>query len=141
MPSRLTHSQIEQTRVEQIARQGNKCAICGLGDLAKDPVLDHHHGTGAVRQTLHRSCNALLGNIENNYQRWGVKNLYAFLHGAAPYLQRHETNITGLIHPTHKTAEEKRIATNLAARNKRAGVPKRVGLQAALKAAAKKAST
>lgn len=96
------------------------CALCGLPGVAKDPVLDHCHKTGAVRGTLHRSCNALLGKVENNVARFGVKNLPAFLHGAASYLQRHATNITGLIHPTHKTPEEKRLARNTAARNARA---------------------
>ncbi len=65
-----------------------------------------------MRGTLHRSCNALLGKVENNSARFGVKNLSAFLHGAASYLQKHSTNITGLIHPTHKTDDEKRIARN-----------------------------
>jgi len=77
-----------------------------------DPVLDHDHGTGAIRATLHRSCNALLGKVENNAARFGVKDLAAFCHGVAKYMQVHSTNITGLLHPTHKTADEKRIAAN-----------------------------
>lgn len=77
-----------------------------------DPVLDHCHKTGAVRGTLHRSCNSLLGKLENNVARFGVKDISAFCHGAAAYLQKHRTNITGLTHPTHKTLDEKRIAAN-----------------------------
>jgi hypothetical protein len=65
-----------------------------------------------VRGTLHRSCNSLLGKVENNAARFGIKSLPAFLHGCAGYLQRHATNITGLIHPTHKTDDEKRLARN-----------------------------
>lgn len=85
-------------------------------------MLDHCHTTGAVRGTLHRSCNALLGKVENNHARFGVSsvNLPAFLHGAASYLQRHKTNITGMIHPTHKTEDEKRLARNKAAVKRRA---------------------
>jgi hypothetical protein len=49
-----------------------------------------------------------------------MDNLPAFLHGAAQYLQKHKTNVTGLIHPTHKTPEEQRIARNLKAVKKRA---------------------
>ncbi len=75
-------------------------------------MLDHCHTTGAVRGTLHRSCNSLLGKVENNAARFGVKSLPAFLNGAAKYLQRHTTNITGLIHPTHKSEDEKRLARN-----------------------------
>jgi hypothetical protein len=73
---------------------------------------------------LHRGCNALLGKLENNWQRFGVKNLAAFMHGVGPYLAKHTTNITGMTHPTHKTADEKRLATNAKARKKRAAVKK-----------------
>lgn len=54
----------------------------------------------------------MLGKVENNAARFGVKNMPAFLHGAAGYLQRHATNITGLIHPTHYTDDEKRLKRN-----------------------------
>lgn len=102
--------------------QRGLCDLCGLPGVAKDPVLDHCHTTGAVRGTLHRSCNALLGKVENNHARFGMSkgNLPAFLHGAAKYLQKHSTNITGLIHPTHKTEDEKRIARNKKAVQRRA---------------------
>lgn len=84
--------------------------------------MDHCHTTGAVRGTLHRSCNALLGKVENNHARFGLPKdrLPAFLNGAAKYLLLHTTNITGLIHPTHKTEDEKRLARNAKARKKRA---------------------
>lgn len=65
-------------------------------------------------------CNALLGKVENNAPRFGVRNLSAFLHGTAAYLQRHLTNITGLIHPLHLTEDEKRIKRNTKARATRA---------------------
>lgn len=122
LANRLTHSRVKEVRVAQIAQQGNRCALCGLPGVSKDPVLDHCHTTGAVRGTLHRSCNALLGKVENNFARFGVKreNLPAFLQGAAKYLQLHRTNITGMIHPTHKTEEEKRVARNKAAVKRRA---------------------
>ncbi len=87
-------------------------------------MLDHCHTTGAVRATLHRSCNSLLGKVENNAARFGVRSLPAFLHGAAKYLQIHTTNITGLTHPTHKTLDEKRLARNKAAVTKRAKAKK-----------------
>lgn len=104
--------------------QQNRCALCQLPGVASDPVLDHCHVTGAVRGTLHRSCNSLLGKVENNAARFGVRSLPAFLHGAAGYLQRHATNITGMIHPTYKTADEKRIARNTKAAKKRAAAKK-----------------
>lgn len=71
---------------------------------------------------LHRSCNALLGKVENNSARFGVRdtNLPAFLHGTAAYLQKHTTNITGMIHSTHLTEDEKRIKRNKQAVKRRA---------------------
>jgi len=69
---------------------------------------------------LHRSCNALLGKVENNAARFGVKDLAAFSNGVARYLMIHKTNITGLLHPTHKTADEKRLAANKKRRTTRA---------------------
>lgn len=95
--------------------------------MAKDPVLDHCHTTGAVRGTLHRSCNALLGKVENNHARFGLSkaNLPAFLHGAAKYLQIHTTNITGMLHPTHKTDDEKRVRRNKLAVQRRAVAKKK----------------
>lgn len=111
---RLTVREVGEIRDRQIVQQGNRCALCGGLGVNKDPVLDHDHTTGAVRGTLHRSCNALLGKLENNHARFGVSfdKLPEFLHGAARYIQLHKTNVTGLIHPTHKTADEKRIAAN-----------------------------
>jgi len=109
---RLTTREVAIMRGQQIAQQGNKCALCQLPGVSSDPVLDHCHKSGAVRGTLHRSCNALLGKVENNQARFGVKDISAFLHGAAKYLQIHKTNATGLIHPTHKTEDEKRVAAN-----------------------------
>jgi hypothetical protein len=73
-----------------------------------------------VRGTLHRGCNALLGKVENNAPRYGVRNIAAFANGIAAYLQRHATNITGFLHPSYKTEEQKREARNKKAREARA---------------------
>lgn len=120
---RLTASEVKVIRNQQIISQGNKCAICGRPGVADDPVLDHCHSTGAVRATLHRSCNALLGVIENNWRRFGIgtkPNLFAFLNGTARYLAIHQENRTGLLHPTHKTEDEKKLKRAKAARVARA---------------------
>ena len=120
---RLTATQVKLVRVKLAAEQSNRCALCGgqLGLKAPlDPVLDHDHRTGAVRGVLHRGCNSLLGKVENNGPRYGVRDILAFCGGLANYLRKHMTNITGYLHPTHKTPDEKRVARNAKARKARA---------------------
>lgn len=121
---RLKTTEVSVIRERMAVAQGNRCAICQL-PLTK-PVLDHDHSTGAVRATLHAGCNSLLGKVENNYRRYGVTNLAAFLAGTAAYLQRHATNQTGFLHPTHRTDDEKRERRNAKARATRAA---RAGLR------------
>lgn len=103
-----------------LSAQNGKCALCLLPCTPTDARLDHDHKTGAVRGVLHNGCNALLGKVENNAPRFGVRNLAAFGQGVARYIAAHITNVTGLIHPLHKTEDEKREARNAAARKKRA---------------------
>ena len=118
--TRIKASEVSGVREELRNKQANACALCKLPCSALDAVLDHDHSSGAIRGTLHRTCNALLGKVENNYRRYGVKNLGAFCAGLAPYLQAHTTNKTGLYHPTHRTDDEKREKRNKVARTKRA---------------------
>lgn len=83
--------------------------------------MDHDHATGVCRGVLHRGCNALLGKVENNYKRYAVPNVNAFLHGASTYLTRHAfLPDDPVVYPTHKTADEKRAARNAKARAARA---------------------
>lgn len=117
---RLKTTEVATTRAELLAQQGGRCSLCVLPCTPAHAVLDHDHATGAVRGALHRGCNALLGKIENNYKRYGVPSLPAFCAGTASYLQRHTTNMTGLLHPTHRTEDEKRERRNAQARKRRA---------------------
>lgn len=122
-PTRLKASQVALFRQRLADAQGNRCAICQqpLGENAPlDPVLDHDHRTGAIRGVLHRGCNSLFGVIENNAPRYGVRNIPTFTSGVAAYQRRHMVNVTGLLHPTHKTEDEKRLARNKKARAARA---------------------
>lgn len=117
-PYRLKTSEVSTVRGRILTQQGGRCAICSLP--VKRDCLDHDHDTGAVRGVACSGCNALLGKLENNHKRYGVQSLPAFANGVAAYLQRHSTNITGYIHPTMKTEDEKRERTNLRARKARA---------------------
>lgn len=125
-PTKLKSTQLAAYRKEAAAAQGNRCQLCGKPFTTKapyDPVLDHDHKTGAVRGVLHRGCNSLYGKVENNAARFGVHDVAVFTNGCAQYGRRHMTNVTGLIHPLHKTAEEKKAAT--AAKRKKAAQAKR----------------
>lgn len=121
---KLKASEVKNVRATLAAHQGGRCALCQLPLGTKpplDPVLDHDHATGACRGVLHRGCNSGLGKVENAAARYGyARHLIQFAHGLGRYLQLHTTNVTGLIHPTHKTDEERRVARNAKARATRA---------------------
>ncbi|WWO60243.1 recombination endonuclease [Xanthomonas phage SB3] len=120
MSVKLKAAQVRGVRVSMLQKQGGKCALCGTPCSADQAVLDHDHSTGAVRAALHRGCNSLLGKLENNAARYGVRDIGVFSNGVAQYLRIHSVNVSGYIHPLHKTDEEKRIARNAKARKKRA---------------------
>jgi len=120
-PQKLKYAEVETVRVALMRGQRNKCPICrqAFGPKAKKPALDHNHRTGYVRGTLCIWCNGMLGKVENAAQRAVGKdnNLIPWLVEAAAYLEKHERPAyglpgirTGLIYPTHKTPEDKRLA-------------------------------
>ncbi|CAB4241387.1 Recombination endonuclease VII [uncultured Caudovirales phage] len=115
--TRLTAKSLAQWRKDTLAAQGGRCAICQLPCSGAQAVGDHCHATGFMRGVLHRSCNSLLGKVENSYRRYGVPNLAAFSHGVPGYLQR---PMHAVQYPTHKSDDEKRIARNAKARKARA---------------------
>lgn len=116
---RLKASQVAGVRANILAAQGGKCALCGCACSPAQAVLDHCHKDGFIRGVLHRGCNSLLGKIENNHRRYGVLNLSAFLTGVVPYLHSSALKYS-MLHPSFKTADEKRLARNAAARKRRA---------------------
>lgn len=84
--------------------------------------LDHDHTTGVVRGVLCRNCNGIEGKIKNlvNRARRG-KPPADFLGRLVLYWLKHATaQWGGLLHPLHKTADEKRLRTNKLARKRRA---------------------
>lgn len=107
--TKLKTTGVARTRLALLESQGGLCAICHLRCTNEEAVLDHCHRGGQVRATLHRSCNSLLGKLENNAPRYGMtfEQLIGFCQGTAEYLDVHRRNATGLIHPSHFTAEEK----------------------------------
>ncbi len=65
---------------KMIREQNGCCAVCDEPLL--DPVIDHDHTTGKLRQILCRKCNALLGMANDNLE---------ILKNAVAYLQRWAT--------------------------------------------------
>lgn len=117
---RLKASEIKEVRRRLWEEQGKRCAITGMPLPWEAAVLDHNHSTGAVRGVVHRGANSLLGKLENNAARYGVRDIGVFTNGVAAYLRKHMVNITGLLHPTHKSPDEKRDLRNKRARASRA---------------------
>lgn len=122
MAKQLKSNQVASVLDQLVKRQGNKCAICGKPFTRQDrPVLDHCHDTGYIRGALHNSCNGAEGRVKTK-ARLGHKGVssYEYLIGLGKYLERHSTPQIQLIHPTHMTDEQKRIARNKKAREARA---------------------
>lgn len=117
--TKLKGKDVRETRQSLLEQQAHRCAICGEHCTDEQAVLDHDHTGGHVRGVLHRSCNAVEGKIVNAFRRYAIQNRVAFLSGLIAYHEKHSTNNTGLIHPTHRTAEEKIEATRKRARRKR----------------------
>lgn len=111
MTQRISQSQTQAVRRQMLAQQGGRCLLCNQPIEIGTDVLDHDHDTGALRGVLHRGCNAMLGHIENNrprhlltdpekFKAW-LSNVYEYIY--TDYSARR-------LHPTHKTAEEKKVA-------------------------------
>ena len=118
----LKASQVAGVRTQLLSKQGGRCALCRQPIAAGQAVLDHCHSEGFIRGVLHRSCNSLLGKLENNRKRYGLGDDHAFacfLQGVVPYLHDSK-NKYDLLHPTYKTEEQKRVARNKAAAKRRA---------------------
>lgn len=105
--------------------QNGLCPLCKKHidlKIKGEGVVDHDHDTGEIRGVLHRSCNAAEGKIANAAARWGAKSasyvdVIAYLESLVQYLRQPGA---GLIYPMHKTADEKKDATNAKARARRA---------------------
>lgn len=118
---KLTYSQVAPVRANLLQLQKGKCALCGT--LPASPCLDHCHTNGWIRGVLCSGCNAMLGKLENNRARYGLSTdvkFSAFLSNVFQYLKHHQYGPTNTLHPTHKTADEKRLARNAKARKARA---------------------
>jgi len=124
---RLTTAQIAPVRAKLLSDQKYICPLCksSMKGGLKKPALDHDHNTGYIRDVLCLNCNGMEGKIFNLARRCGKSQEIQFIKNLLEYWERHEWHQHGgILHPTHKTPEEKRLATNTKARKKRAAMKK-----------------
>lgn len=101
-----------------LKEQNGLCALCGEHVDPKEAVLDHCHRTGYLRAVLHRGCNCFISHIENNQKRNLItpSRLAMILANFETYVNTHRL----ILHPTHRTAEEKAVRAKKRAKNARA---------------------
>jgi hypothetical protein len=106
---KLKHKEIKELRDKMLLEQQHLCALCKEHCEEGDAVLDHDHKTGRIRGVLHRGCNALEGKISNNMprNRVNLQRLEGIAQNIIKYLTQEREDI---VHPTHKTAEERKLA-------------------------------
>lgn len=127
--TRITAAQVVPVRSALLQKQGFKCPLCH-GSMKstdkKSPALDHDHETGFIRDVLCINCNGIEGKVFNLIRRAKAElSVMTWLENFIAYHQRHATpQHGGILHYTHKTPEEKRLAANAKARKKRAAAKK-----------------
>lgn len=119
---RLKTNEVSVVKKRIFDTQHGRCALCDMYmSTLPDACLDHDHDTGLIRGVLCRNCNGIEGKIKNLVTR--ARRGMAFenyLGKIILYWIKHQTDNTGLYHPTHKTADEKRLLINKRARVARA---------------------
>ena len=118
---RLKQSEISEFRQMLIQEQGECCALCGVNLKQVVACLDHDHRSGSIRNALCNNCNGIEGKIYNLANR-AKRNRTAleFLSGLIEYIKLHQNFPFPVLHPLHRTEEEKRIKRNAKAREARA---------------------
>lgn len=115
---RIKQSEIKIYREEYWVENNKICVICQHPLELKDAVLDHRHSDGYIRNTIHRFCNTFISHIENNQKRNKItpSQLTNILRNFENYVQAHKP----VLHPTHRTPEEKLERAKKRARARRA---------------------
>lgn len=122
MKRRLKSTEVSVVKNELYRRQQGICPLCDTKiPRLQDACLDHDHDSGLIRSVLCRNCNGIEGKIKNLVRRARRGMPYPnYLGKMILYWQHHATDRTGLLHPTHKTEQEKRDLRNKKARMRRA---------------------
>ena len=114
---RLKQSEVALTRQELLKKQNNHCALCHQVIQEGEAVLDHCHKTGQIRGVLHRGCNAFEGTITNALPRNLItpQRLINIMNNLVAY----QRQLKPMLHPTHKTPEEKQARAKKRAKTRR----------------------
>lgn len=109
---------------QELLKERKACPLCGTPFSKVEPkniCLDHCHTSGYIRDVLCRNCNGNLGRLEGlgTRSKKGLTML-GWLNNAVKFLEFHKVPRSELIHPTHKTEDEKRELRNKRARALRA---------------------
>lgn len=109
---------IPELRQQYLKEQSGLCALCHELINEGEAVMDHCHKTGLLRSVLHRGCNAYIGSMENGLARNRItpSRLLNILNNFTHYVQAHKP----ILHPTHKTPEERKLAAKARAKKRRA---------------------
>ena len=104
-PTLLTKN-LPEHRAHVLDKQGHVCTLCGLRIDKGQEALDHDHITGYCRAVLHRNCNSLEGRILHYARRSGI-HPKKFLEALVKYWSIDYSG--NLVHPTHKTQDQKEL--------------------------------
>lgn len=118
---RITAAELPAIKLRILREQNDLCPLCDTGLKYEDACQDHSHKSGLLRGVLCRNCNGIEGKIFNlaNRAKRG-KSVKDWIGALILYWIKYETDQTGLYHPLHRTADEKRLLRNKRARRKRA---------------------
>jgi len=114
---RLKPKDIKALREQLLIQQDRLCGLCNEPLHPDEAVLDHNHKTGQIRKVLHRGCNVLEGVIANNSIRNKISKdrLLKICMNLITYINTAEID---LLHPNHRTAEEKKAKAKLKRKRK-----------------------
>jgi len=120
---KLKSRDIKPLREQLLQEQNNLCQICQEYLDPFEAVLDHCHATGLIRAVLHRGCNMYIGALENNQKRNRISpaRLACILANFESYVKTTKP----IVHPTHKTPEERAARAKKRAKTKRSRLAKR----------------
>lgn len=117
---KLKTAEVSVVREALAKKQGGKCPLCGASLKKKGAVLDHCHDKGTVRSALCRNCNGMEGKVRTAAIRAAKKEgMIEWLENLAKYWRHHHENPSAYVYPSHQTEDEKRLARNKKARERR----------------------